>query len=241
MSIFDLVVRNGAFPDGRRGLDIGVKGGKILAVERGLPAAPSEIDAAGCLVSPPFVDAHFHMDSTLSLGQPRYNESGTLLEGIELWGEAKPLLTPELVVARALAYCDWAVGRGLLAIRTHVDIGDPRLLAVDALLEVRRQVRGYLDLQLVAFPQDGYLRNPEAPRLLEMALDRGVEIVGGIPHFDTSAKEDINVEEAFQTIARNALQNEAEEELFVPVHRRDPAGKDGLQGLFVRVCALLLS
>ena len=206
MSIFDLVVRNGAFPDGRRGLDIGVKGGKILAVERGLPAAPSEIDAAGCLVSPPFVDAHFHMDSTLSLGRPRHNESGTLLEGIELWGEAKPQLTPELVVERALAYCDWAVGRGLLAIRAHVDIGDPRLLAVDALLEVRRQVRGYLDLQLVAFPQDGYLRNPDAPRLLEMALDRGVEIVGGIPHFErTMADGSASVRALCELAARRGL------------------------------------
>jgi cytosine deaminase len=123
------------------------------------------------------------------LGTPRHNDSGTLLEGIALWGEAKPLLTAETIAERALAYCDWAVARGLLAIRGHVDIGDPRLLAVDALLEVKRKVAPYLDLQLVAFPQDGYLRAQDARRLLEAALDRGVEIVGGIPHFERTMAE----------------------------------------------------
>jgi cytosine deaminase len=112
------------------------------------------------------------------------NRSGTLLEGIQLWGELKPLLTAEAVIERALAYCDWAVARGLLAIRSHVDICDPRLLAVDALLEVKRRVKPYLDLQLVAFPQDGYHRSPGAVKQLEIALDRGVDVVGGIPHFE---------------------------------------------------------
>ena len=188
MTAFDLIVRNARLADGRF-LDIGVRQGRIAAAERGLPAGNPEIDAAGCLVSPPFVDAHFHIDSTLSLGTPRHNESGTLLEGIALWGEAKPLLTAEIIAERALAYCDWAVARGLLAIRGHVDIGDPRLLAVDALLEVKRKVAPYLDLQLVAFPQDGYLRAPQGQCLLEAALDRGVEIVGGIPHFERTAAE----------------------------------------------------
>ena len=146
--------------------------------------AEKEIDASGYLVSPPFVDAHFHMDATLSLGQPRLNQSGTLLEGIALWGELKPHLTVEAIKERALRYCDLAVARGLLAIRSHVDICDPRLLAVDALLEVRKEVASYLDLQLVAFPQDGYFRTPEVAKLLENALDRGVDVVGGIPHFE---------------------------------------------------------
>ena len=188
MTAFDLIVRNARLPDGRT-LDIGVRQGRIAATERGLPAGSPEIDAAGCLVSPPFVDAHFHIDSALSLGTPRRNDSGTLLEGIALWGEAKPLLTAETIAERALAYCDWAVARGLLAIRGHVDIGDPRLLAVDALLEVKRKVAPYLDLQLVAFPQEGYLRAQDARRLLEAALDRGVEIVGGIPHFERTMAE----------------------------------------------------
>jgi cytosine/creatinine deaminase len=124
------------------------------------------------------------MDATLSLGLPRLNESGTLLEGIALWGELKPLLTPEAVIERALRYCDLAVAQGLLAIRSHVDVCDDRLLAVDALLEVKRQVAPYLDLQLVAFPQDGYYRSPGAAENLRRALDRGVDVVGGIPHFE---------------------------------------------------------
>jgi cytosine deaminase len=100
------------------------------------------------------------MDATLSQGLPRANVSGTLLEGIALWGELKPLLTEEAIAERALRYCDWAVARGLLAIRSHVDVCDDRLLAVRALLDVKRRVAPYLDLQLVAFPQDGLLRSP---------------------------------------------------------------------------------
>jgi cytosine deaminase len=182
---FDLLVRNATLPDGRTGVDIACGGGRILAVEPGIDGAAAEtIDADGHLVSPPFVDCHFHMDATLSLGLPRLNISGTLLEGIALWGELKPHLTHEAVAERAMRYCDLAVAQGLLAVRTHVDICDDRLLAVDALLEVKKRVAPYLDLQLVAFPQDGYYRSPNAVANLERALDRGVDIVGGIPHFE---------------------------------------------------------
>src|SRR5262252_9207686 len=186
----DLIIRNANLPDGRTGVDIGVEGGRIVAVEPKLPAkAPREIEATGRLVSPPFIDAHFHMDSTLSLGLPRMNTSGTLLEGIQLWGELKPLLTAEAIIERALKYCDWAVARGLLAIRSHVDTGDPRLLAVDALLEVKKKVKPYIDLQLVAFPQDGYYRSSGALKLLKEALRRGVDVVGGIPHFERTMED----------------------------------------------------
>jgi len=186
----DLIIRNANLPDGRVGIDIGIKDGKIAALEVALTAkAEKEIDASGYLVSPPFVDAHFHMDATLSLGLPRLNQSGTLLEGIALWGELKPHLTVEAIKERALRYCDLAVARGLLAIRSHVDICDPRLLAVDALLEVRKEVAPYLDLQLVAFPQNGYLRDTGAAKLMETSLDRGVDVVGGIPHFERTMDE----------------------------------------------------
>ena len=186
----DLIIRNANLPDGRTGIDIGIKDRKIAVIESSLSAkAAEEIDAAGKLVSPPFVDAHFHMDATLSLGLPRLNQSGTLLEGIALWGELKPHLTVEAIKERALRYCDLAVARGLLAIRSHVDICDQRLLAVDALLEVRKEVAPYLDLQLVAFPQDGFFRAPKASELLETALDRGVDLVGGIPHFERTMEE----------------------------------------------------
>lgn len=181
----DLILRNATLPDGRTAMDIGIHDGRIAAVQPQLPASPGpEIDCGGQLVTPPFVDAHFHMDSTLSYGMPRVNRSGTLLEGIALWGELKPLLTQEALVERALAYCDWAVARGLLAIRSHVDVCDDRLLAVEALLHVREKVKPYLDLQLVAFPQDGVLRAPGAMVNLKRALDMGVDVVGGIPHFE---------------------------------------------------------
>ena len=188
--MLDLILRHCTLPDGRRDHDIGVRDGRIVAVEPALAAtAAEEVDAAGQLVTPPFVDAHFHMDSTLSYGLPRVNQSGTLLEGIALWGELKPTLTQDAIVERALAYCDWAVGKGLLAIRSHVDVCDPRLLAVEALLQVRERVKPYLDLQLVAFPQDGVLRSPGALALLKRALDLGVDVVGGIPHFERTMGE----------------------------------------------------
>src|SRR5436190_18286615 len=181
----DLLVRNATLPDGRTGCDVLVTEGRIVDVAPRIAAAAAHVlDAHEYLLSPPFVDAHFHMDSTLSYGLPRVNRSGTLLEGIALWGELKPLLTQEALVERALSYCDWAVAKGLLAIRSHVDICDPRLLAVEALLHVREQVKPYLDLQLVAFPQDGVLRAPGALDNLKRALAMGVDVVGGIPHFE---------------------------------------------------------
>jgi cytosine deaminase len=183
--MLDLLIRNCTLADGRNRLDIGIRDGRIVALEAHLEAdAGQTMDAAGQLVTAPFVDAHFHMDSTLSYGLPRVNQSGTLLEGIALWGELKPALAQEALVERALAYCDWAVARGLLAIRSHVDICDDRLLAVEALLHVKERVKPYLDLQLVAFPQDGLLRSPNAMTNLTRALDMGVDVVGGIPHFE---------------------------------------------------------
>jgi cytosine/creatinine deaminase len=183
--VLDLILRHCNLPDGRQDVDVGIESGHIQVVQAALPAqAHQDIDAQGQLLSTPFVDAHFHMDSTLSLGLPRLNQSGTLLEGIALWGELKPHLTQEAIVERALAYCDWAVAQGLLAIRSHVDVCDPRLLAVEALLHVKQRVKPYLDLQLVAFPQDGVLRSPHALAQLNQALDMGVDVVGGIPHFE---------------------------------------------------------
>ena len=169
--MLDLLIHNATLPDGRTAMSVAVQNGTIVEVSAGLQApAHQTLDAQGQLLSPPFVDPHFHMDATLSYGLPRINQSGTLLEGIALWGELKPLLTAEALVERALAYCDWAVAKGLLA--------------VDALLAVKKQVAPYLDLQLVAFPQDGVLRAPGALANLKRALDKGVDVVGGIPHFE---------------------------------------------------------
>ncbi|MCZ6772927.1 MAG: amidohydrolase family protein [Proteobacteria bacterium] len=186
----DLIIRGANLPDGRSGVDIGVEKGKIVAVEPSLEAAaPHEIDATGRLVTPPFVEAHLHLDVVFSLEAGRINQSGTLLEAIAIWSKMKPELTAEAIAERALRYCDWAVARGVLAIRSHVDVCDPNLLGVDALLDVKQRVKPYLDLQLVAFPQDGYYRYPGAVDLLETALDRGVDVVGGIPHFERTMKE----------------------------------------------------
>ena len=183
--MLDLLVRNATLPDGRTRMSIAAQDGRITEVTEGLAAPAHEtLDAQGLLLSPPFVDAHFHLDSALTYGQPRVNESGTLLEGIALWGELKPQLTHDAIVERALRYCDGAVARGLLAIRSHVDTSHPSLLTVQALLEVRQRVAPYLDLQLVAFPQDGLLRAPDGLRNLQRALDLGVDVVGGIPHFE---------------------------------------------------------
>ena len=183
--MLDLLITHATLPDGRQNMSIAVQNGRITEVTEGLQAPAHEtVDAGGLLVSPPFVDAHFHMDSTLSYGQPRVNESGTLLEGIALWGELKPTLTHDAIVQRALQYCDWAVARGLLAIRSHVDTSDPSLLPVQALLDVKQRVAPYLDLQLVAFPQDGVLRRQGGLDNLKRALDMGVDVVGGIPHFE---------------------------------------------------------
>ena len=185
--MLDLLITNACLPDGRTGMSVAVQDGKITHVMKGLIAgaqAVNTVDAGGYLLSPPFVDPHFHMDATLSYGVPRVNESGTLLEGIALWGELKPLLTADVLIERALAYCDWAVAKGLLAIRSHVDTSDASMLPVQALLEVQRRVAPYIDLQLVAFPQDGVLRSKGGLDNLKRALDMGVDVVGGIPHFE---------------------------------------------------------
>lgn len=185
----DLIVRRARLPDGRRA-DIGIKDRRIAAMEPALAAQASrEIDARGHLAAPPFVDPHFHLDAALSLGNPRLNASGTLLEGIALWGELKPQLTVDAVADRAMRYCDLAVSQGLLAIRSHVDVGDDRLTAVEALLDVRQRVSGYLDLQLVAFPQDGLYRAPNGERNLLRALEMGVDVIGGIPHFERTMED----------------------------------------------------
>jgi cytosine deaminase len=186
--MFDLLIKGGTLPDGTIS-DIGIKGDRISAVGRLDGPAVKVIDATGDLVSPPFVDPHFHMDAVLSYGLPRINASGTLLEGIGLWGELRETATVDEMVERALRYCDWAVSMGLLAIRTHVDTTPDHLRGVEAMLEVKRRVAPYLDLQLVAFPQDGLYRTPTGRQNVVRALDMGVDVVGGIPHFERTMDE----------------------------------------------------
>jgi len=188
--MFDLIIRNAKLTDAKDLVDIGIAGESIIEVRPALDGKGlEEIDAAGHLVIPPFVDSHFHMDATLSLGQPRLNTSGTLLEGIKIWGELKPDLTAEALKKRALQLLHWSIARGTLAVRTHVDVTDPSLLAVDVLLEVREEMKQWVDIQLVAFPQDGVLRAQNGKQLLLKALDKGVDVIGGIPHFERTMTE----------------------------------------------------
>lgn len=208
----DLLIKNASLPDGQRGIDILIRNGKISAIGPAIYAdGIPQIDAGGDLVCSPFVDAHFHMDAVLSYGLPRVNESGTLLEGISLWGELKPQLTKEALISRALKYCEWAISQGLLGIRSHVDICDTSLLAVEALLEVRERMKEFIDIQLVAFPQDGLLRSSGAYAQLIRALDMGVDVIGGIPHFERTMSAGA---ESVQILCRLA----AERGLMVDMH-----------------------
>ena len=203
---FDLIVKGGVLPNGSQA-DIAITKGVIVAVEPDISAeAAKVINATGKLVSTPLIDCHFHMDATLSYGTPRVNVSGTLLEGIALWSELKTLQSREDIVARALRYCRQAMSNGVLAIRSHVDVTDPSFRTVEALLEVRDIVKGKIDLQLVAFPQDGWLRAPGAEARVIRALDAGVDVVGGIPHFErTMADGAVAVHAACRIAAERGL------------------------------------
>lgn len=198
---FSLLIRNASLADGRRGVDIGIADGRIAAIEPNLPDAARIIDAGGDLVSPPFIDSHLHLDSTLSLGEPRLNRSGTLLEGIALWGELKPHLTVEAIHERAKHLCTWSIAQGIGAIRSHVDICDDRLLAVEALTALRDEMAPYLTIQLVAFPQDGFLRYPKSGENLLRALALGVDVIGGIPHFERTMTDGAESVRALMNIA----------------------------------------
>lgn len=204
--MFDLLIKGGTLPDGTQ-RDIAIAGDRIADIAPSIEGEAREvIDATGDLVSPPFVDPHFHLDATLSYGLPRVNASGTLLEGISLWGELRDQATVDEMVARALTYCDWAASLGLLAIRSHVDTTPDHLNTVTAMLEVREKVKDYIDLQLVAFPQDGLYRAPNGRENLLRALDMGVEVVGGIPHFErTMADGAASVKDLCEIAAQRGL------------------------------------
>ncbi len=192
---YDLIIRH-AHLHRRDGLvDIAVKDGQFASIANELSSdrATYEIDAAGRLLSPPFIDAHVHLDAVLTVGEPRYNSSGTLLEGIQIWSERKPSLTREDVKSRVLEEVRWEVAQGTLHIRSHVDVCDPALTALRALIEVREEVRDICDLQLVAFPQDGIMSFPNGRELMRKAMELGCDLVGGIPHFEWT--RDMGVED----------------------------------------------
>lgn len=171
---------------GREGFwNIAIKEGKIHSLSQGEVEAGQEIlDAAGSLVSAPFIEPHIHLDTTLTAGEPEWNQSGTLFEGIQRWAQRKETLTHEDVKTRAKTALKWQIAQGIQHVRTHVDVTDPTLTALKALLEVKEEMSDYVDLQLVAFPQEGINSYPSGAELMEEALKMGADVVGGIPHFE---------------------------------------------------------
>lgn len=160
--------------------------GKIERIAPSIEASRDEqiMDVQGNLVLPPFIEPHIHLDTTLTAGEPNWNESGTLFEGIQRWAERKELLTLEDVKTRAKQALKWQIAQGIQHVRTHVDVTDPELTALKALLEVKEEMASYVDLQLVAFPQEGILSYPNGEELLEESLRMGADVVGGIPHYE---------------------------------------------------------
>ncbi|MDH0319726.1 cytosine deaminase [Aeromonas caviae] len=172
---------------GREGMwQILCQGGVIRAIEPMSTQLLSarELDGEQGLVIPPFIEPHIHLDTTQTAGEPSWNLSGTLFEGIERWAERKALLTHEDVKQRAIQTLKWQIANGIQFVRTHVDVSDPNLVALKAMLEVREEMKEWVELQTVAFPQEGILSYPNGKALLEEALKLGADVIGAIPHFE---------------------------------------------------------
>jgi cytosine deaminase len=188
----DLIIRRAKLRGREKPVDIGIEAARITAVAPSVGEKGAvEIDAGGHLVSPPFCDPHLHLDAVLSVGDPRYNQSGTLLEGIAIWAERKPRLTKELIKANALEAVKWEIAQGCLKIRTHADVFAPNLITVEALLELKEELAEEVDIQVVAFPQDGIYSGPRGEDLMEKALGMGADVVGGIPHNELTREDGI--------------------------------------------------
>lgn len=203
----DLILRNCKLYQPEKTVDIAIEHGRITEIQEKITArAPQEIDCGGKLVTPPFIEPHIHLDSVLTGGQPRWNQSGTLFEGIQLWGERKKSLTRADVKQRALEALKMMAAQGVLYVRSHVDVTEPQLIALDALLELREEVRDWTTLQIVAFPQDGIYSAPQNEGLLAEALRRGVDVVGGIPHYELTREDGVrSVQHIFDLAEKHDL------------------------------------
>ncbi|MCK8565865.1 cytosine deaminase [Yersinia ruckeri] len=176
--------------------------GKITAIEpqpAKIPQGTDVLDGEGGLILPAFIEPHIHLDTTQTAGQPAWNQSGTLFEGIERWAERKALLTYEDVKQRAWQTLKWQIANGIQYVRTHVDVSDPSLTALKAMLEVKQEVSPWVEMQIVAFPQEGILSYPNGEALLEEALRLGADVVGAIPHFEFT--REYGVESLHKTFA----------------------------------------
>ncbi|WP_308467336.1 cytosine deaminase [Rathayibacter soli] len=211
--MIDLVVRGARLVDRTAPVDIQVDAGRFVAIAPASevpPQAKQVIDANGALVNAPYVEPHVHLDATLTAGEPRWNESGTLWEGIACWSERKPMLSRDDVISRAEEVLRWYAANGTLHVRSHVDVTDRSLVALDALLEVRERVKDVIGLQLVAFPQEGVVSFPGGGELLEEAARRGVDVIGAIPHFEDTREDGVgSIDTAMDIAERYGLRIDA--------------------------------
>jgi cytosine/creatinine deaminase len=179
-------------PDRVMRADVAIAEGKIVGIESRIDAnAQQVIDVTDKLVSPPFVESHIHLDSVLTAGEPRWNQSGTLFEGIEIWRERKQNLSLADVKERALQMLRQQAMQGVLYVRTHADVSEANLVALQALLAVRDEVKDWMTVQVVAFPQDGVYGNVKNTELLEESLKQGADVVGGIPHYELTREDGV--------------------------------------------------
>lgn len=209
--MIELLIRGARLIDSETSelVDIQCDGGVIVEIRPAtshVGTAQTVIEARGALVSPPYVEPHLHLDTALTAGEPRWNLSGTLWEGIACWAERKKTLTRDDVTARATEVLRWQVANGVLHVRSHVDVTDPNFVALDALIELRDQVRDVIELQLVAFPQEGIESFPNGRELLEEAARRGVDAIGAIPHFEDTREDGVlSIEFAVDVARRHGL------------------------------------
>ena len=179
-----MIIKNASLR-GQVGLwNILIEDGKFKKISQEDIQGEDVIDINGALVLPPFIEPHIHLDTTLTAGEPEWNLSGTLFEGIQRWSERKESLTIEDVKQRSKQAIKWQIAQGIQYIRTHVDVTDPELTALKAMLEVKEELADFVEIQLVAFPQEGILSYPNGETLLEEALKLGADVVGAIPHFE---------------------------------------------------------
>lgn len=200
----DIIIRNAKLRNRDKICDIGISDGKFKLIKENIKEkAKKEIDALGNLVSPPFIESHVHLDSALTAGNPRDNKSGTLLEGIEIWGEYKGNITKDKIKENARKTVKWLIANGILKIRTHIDSTEPNLITLKALLEVKQEMKDYVDIEIVAFPQDGIFTLNKGDKLLEEAVKLGADVIGGIPQVEFTREDGIkSIDFAFNLAAK---------------------------------------
>ena len=196
----EFIIRNAKLRGVENLVDIAIDNGQFKEISKKIQSnALKEIDANGNLVCPPFIESHVHLDSALSVGIPRYNDSGTLIEGIEIWGERKRNLNKEDIKKNALQTIKWLITNGVLKIRTHADTTEPNLITLQALLEVKEEMKEYVDIQIVAFPQDGIFSFKNMDKAMIEAIKMGADVIGGIPQVELTREDGIkSIEYAFE-------------------------------------------